>query len=360
MKTRMHQNQILHPALLLATLLGGMFMAPTLPAQPAVRQVDNRLLFVFDTSLEMKRRVPAVQAALKTMLATSTNNELRLNDSVGVWTFDNELHVGQFPLQRWQPDNAAVIATNINTFVARQKYSKKTRFDAFLPLLNQIVRNSERLTVVIFCDGDGEIYGTPYDSGVNQIFHQRQAERKKARLPIAVVLRSQLGKYVDCVVSFPPQPVTLPVFPPLPEPAPAPPKVVPAPPRPIVPPLIIIGTPATNRVPPPAAIPAPSAPTSLPPTPISATPNPPPPAVASTSAPAAASEVKPPDEASLTRAGAVPAQLKIDNSLLPRTNVVSPPAESSGIGRKGAWVLGVALLVIAGAVVMFRLGRAGR
>ncbi len=348
---------MLQPALLLAALLGGMFMAPALPAQPEVRKTDNRLLLVFDTSSEMKRRVPAVKAALNAMLMTSTNNELRPNDTIGVWFFDSELHAGQLHLQRWAPDNAAVIASNINVFVGRQRYSKKTSFDVFVPQLNQIVKNSERLTVVIFCDGDGEMHGTPYDSGVNQIFHQRQAERKKARLPIAVVLRSQLGKYVDCVVSFPPQPVTLPVFPPLPEPAPAPTKVAPAPPRPSVPPLIIIGTPITNRVPPSAPQPAPQpAPPAVTPAPA----NPPPLAVTSTPAPAAVAEVKPPDGAPLTRAGAVPSQLKIDTALLPQTNAVSPPAEDSGIGRKGVWVLGVALLAVAGGVVMFRLGRARR
>ena len=169
-----------------------------------------------------------------------------------MWTFDQELQAGQFPLQRWKPDNAATIASNITAFVGGQRYAKKTSFDALMPLLNQVVRSSERLTVVIFCDGNGEIHGTPYDTGINQIFQQRQGERQKARLPIVIVLRSQLGEYVDCVVSFPPQPVSFPAFPPLPEDAPAPPKLAPAPapPRPSVPPLIIIGTPATNRVPP--------------------------------------------------------------------------------------------------------------
>ena len=123
------------------------------------------------------------------------------------------------------------------------------------------MQGSERLTVLIFCDGKGEIHGTPYDTGINQVFQQRQKERQKARLPIVIGLRSQHGQYVGCMVSFPPEPVSLPEFPPLPENAPAPPVVnAPAPPPPIVPPLIIVGTTITNRVPPPQPKPAPANP----------------------------------------------------------------------------------------------------
>ena len=111
--------------------------------------------------------------------------------------------MGQFPLQRWVPENAATIASNIIRFVAKQHYSKKTSFDAVRPYLNRVVHDSDRLTVLIFCDGEGEITGTPYDSDINRIFKQQQAERKRAREPFILVLRSQLGNYVGCTMNLP-------------------------------------------------------------------------------------------------------------------------------------------------------------
>jgi hypothetical protein len=343
MKTRMYSNRMVTGAGLLALLLGGIFAVPALSAQPAVRNVDNRLLLVFDTSAEMKRRLPAVQKALDALLTNNMNGQLHSNDTVGVWTFDQELRAGQFPLLRWKPDNAALAASTINAFVGSQRYTKKTRFEALAPQLSQVVEHSERLTVVIFCDGDGELHGTPYDTGINQIFQQRREERLKAKLPIAIVLRSQLGEFVDCMVSFPPQPVSLPVFPPLPAPPP-PPKAAPppAPPRPTAPPLIIIGTPPTNRV--------------MPPPPVLS--NPPPVTVTSTPALSATREVKPPDDVSLTRTGVAPVQLKITPALLPQTNVISAPGEGPETGRKGMGTLGVILVVLAGGLVAFMLGRA--
>jgi hypothetical protein len=337
MKTQTHPNRMVRGAWLIALLLGGISIIPALRAQPAARKVDNRFLLVFDTSADMKRRLPAVQTVLRGVLAARTNSQLQTNDSLGVWAFDQELRTGQFPLQRWRPDHAAAIASNIAAFVVGQRYAKKTGFDTLMPALTRIVESSERLTVVIFCDGNGEIQGTPYDSGINQIFQQHQGERQKARQPVVLVLRSQRGKYVDCVVSFPPQPVGFPAFPPLPEDVPAPVQLAPAPPRPAAPPLIIIGTPPTNRVPP--------VPSQPPPT------NPPPVTVASTPAPMV---VVP-----LTPTNSVSAQLAIVPAVPSPTNAVAPPVESPGISRIGAFFMGMAFLAVAGGLAfsLFRFLR---
>ena len=350
MKTPMHQNQMVHRPFIFAVLLAGIFLVPAARAQPAAPNVNSRLLLVFDTSSDMKRRVPAVQQALNDILAASTNEQLHSGDTLGVWTFDQEVQAGQFPLQRWRPDNAAVIASNITAFVGSRRYSKKTGFDMLQPMLNRVVRDSERLTVLIFCDGYGEINGTPYDSGINRIFQQRQSERQKARLPIVVGLRSQRGQYTGCMVSFPPQLMNLPAFPPLPEAVPAPPVVANAPaPRSSAPALIIVGTTITNHVPPPAPKP--------PPMPKPALTNPPPLVMTSTPAPAVVNEMKPPAVGSLTQTSAVSAQPQIAAVPLTTTNAIAPPPESPGIGRKGALAIGVAFLAGGLTVFMFRRTR---
>ncbi len=346
MKTQTRQNKRVCRALVLTALLVGTFMAPALRAQPAAQKVDNRFLLIFDTSSDMKKRLPAAQKALNEILAASTNGQLHSGDSIGVWTFDQDLHRGQFPLQYWMPENAPMIASNITRFVSKQHYSKKTDFDALQPSLNQVAQGSERLTVLIFCDGKGEIHGTPYDPGINQVFQQRQSERQAERLPIIIGLRSQRGQYVGCRVSFPPQPVSLPEFPLLPEVAQAPPGAeAPAPPNlppSSVPSLIIVGTTITNQVPPSQPKPVPA--------------NSPPMIVTSTPAPAVANEGKPPDVMPWGQTSAIPDQPNITAVPLIPAKAATPPPESSGIGRKGALAIGVAFL--AGGLVVFLLRRA--
>jgi len=117
MKNQTQWNRILPGAWMFLALFGPMAAAPALRAQPAARKVDNRFLLIFDTSAEMKRRLPSVQKTLGDILATGATGQLRTNDTVGVWTFDQELQAGQFPLQRWRPDSGAMMASNINAFV---------------------------------------------------------------------------------------------------------------------------------------------------------------------------------------------------------------------------------------------------
>jgi hypothetical protein len=341
---------MVHCPFVFGVLLAGIFLVPAAQAQPAAPNVNSRFLLIFDTSSDMKRRLPAVQKALNDILAASTNGQLHPGDTIGVWTFDQDLRRGQFPLQHWEPENAAMIASNISAFVGSQRYSKKTSFDALMPLLNQIVRSSERLTALIFCDGQGEIHGTLYDVGINQkIFQQHQSEREKARLPIVIGLRSQRGQYTGCMVSFPPQPVSFPEFPPLTEAVQTPPMVTNAPaPRSNVASLIIVGTTVTNHVPPPAPKP--------PSVPKTALTNPPPMAVTSTPAPVVTNEVIPTAIMPSMQTSAVPVQLKIDAALLPRTKAITPPSDNIEISRKSAFALGAAFLAAAGglAVFMFR------
>jgi hypothetical protein len=363
MKTRTHPNQTGRRALLLTALLAGVFMAPAVRAQPAASKVDNRLLLIFEISSDMKPRLPAVQKALDALLTNSMNGQLHLGDSVGVWTFDQELHRGQFPLQHWVQANAPTIASNIVRFVSKQHYSKKTSYGALPPVMNQVVQGSERLTVLIFCDGKGEVHGTPYDSGINQIFQQRQEERQQKQLPIVVGLRSQRGQYVGCAVSFPPQPVSLSEFPPLPEVAQAPPvaeaPAPPSPPQSSVPSLIIVGTNIASQGAPPLPKPVP---TNLPPaTNLLPVTNLPPMTVTSTPPPAVANTVNPPDSVPLVQTSAVPAQSNFTIAALIPAKAAKPSPEISGIDRKGALAFGVVFVVafLAGGLVVFIL-RQGR
>ena len=246
---------------LAAVLLAFVFMIPAVRAQPTEQTVQSRFLFIFDTSKNMKPRLEALQKCLNTLLATSLGGQMHAGDSMGVWTFNQTLQTKGFPLQNWNPENAVSIASNMVKFVGAQHYGKSTHFEVLQPSLNRVVQNSERLTVLIFCDGEGKISGTPYDDAINQVLHEKLAEQKNARQPLVIVLRSQLGQFVAANIGLPPQLVSIPGFPPLPlpPPPPAPTPTNPPPPAPMVvgQPIIIIGKKPPASVPPPATNPPP-------------------------------------------------------------------------------------------------------
>jgi hypothetical protein len=347
MNIKMHRNNFILSARILALVFFGFFLVPASRAQPTEATVQSHFLFVFETSGDMRSRVEAAKKALNTMLATSLNGQLHAGDSMGVWTFSQDLRAGDFPLQSWDPSDAVMIASNMTKFIDGQHYAKSGRFAALQPLLNRVVQSSERLTVIIFCDGETPISGTPFDAGINQAFQEKLAKQKSARQPFVIELRSQLGQYVNCAMGFPPQPVIFSGFPPLPEapPAPKPTNAPPPAPAPVVPSLIIVGTKVESKATQSQMAPTNLAPVNSPPL-TNQPPAIPPPVVMPTNMPTAAS-IAP------TNTPAAPPTNQVATKIIAAAagNSPIPPPGNPGIGSIGkiSLIAGAGLL---GAIVV--------
>ena len=347
----MHMNHLLHHrvcrALWLALSIAGILPVQNLRAEPPTASPDERYLFVFDTASTMKKRVPMVQKVVNEIFLTGMHGQINRGDTIGAWTFADQTHTGRFPLQSWLPEDAAVTASNLNAFVKSQHYAKQTHFESLMPVIDQVVQSSERLTVLIFCDGNGEIAGTPYDKEINELFKRSRPERQQNGQPMVIVLRSQQGQYVGCRGDLPPQQINIPPFPPLPVPtheievATNPP--APAAPRAPTPPLIIIWpkhTVALTNRPPPAtntsssdAIPA-TAPQETGSNPATTPPT------ASTEIPAVQTSTNPAAAPSNVAAQAI-------------TNQVAASTAGPGADNNGMILIAVALLGVAGLLAFF-------
>jgi hypothetical protein len=347
-------------------LLAALMLLAYLPARAAL---EERWLLVFDTSWAMKKRLPATETAVKEMLATSIAGQLHEGDTVGVWTFDQQLRLGEFPLITWQPGTAAATISNLVTFVHKHRYKDQdeTNLMVLQPVLGRVIDDSERLTVVIFFDGYGEINWTPYNDSINQAIRQNLAKQKGARQPFVLLLRTQFGKFVGSSVNFPPDGITLPPFPAPPNAAkplfsnPPPPEpvapIAPAAPKPLpLPALVIVGTtvgtnpavppPVTNVAPVPAVtnLEVPSV-THLTPTvgtnpavgekPVKKVS---PPAVEAAPASNAPARISPVTNPPATNA--------------PATNAPAATALAGG-GAAGWWLMAIGVLVAAGLVISF-------
>jgi hypothetical protein len=244
-------------ACLLALLVATTFLPASRAQTSQPRQrVENRVLLIFDTSSAMKKRVPDEVRGIKRLFALTLSSQLQRGDTIGVWTFDQNLRTGEFPLQYWQPEDINTICSNVITFVENHHYSKTTSYEKLMPKLISVMESSPRLTTLIFCDGETPIKGTPVDNSINGIFQKNKSLMRKDREPYVLVFRTQFGKDVGSTINTAVT-INVPQFP-LP-PAPPPPPVIPPPspmPASTVPPLIIIGRGAGTTVPPPAPAPA--------------------------------------------------------------------------------------------------------
>ena len=302
------------PVAMLALLAVTVFL-PALRAQTSERHVKNRVLLIFDTSSAMKKRLPEEEKGIQKLFALNFSSELQPGDTIGVWTFDQNLRAGEFPLQYWQTGEINTISSNIVTFVEKHHYSKTTSFQKLMPRLYDVMNSSPRLTTLIFCDGEAPIKGTPVDNSINADFKNNEAAMRKDREPYVLVFLTQSGNYVGSTISTADS-INMPQFP-LPPAPPAPVVEAPPMPEPTVPPLIIIGRGSDTNVPLPAPPPAP---------PQEQTPPPPAPAPAGSSLIIKMPPPPPATNTSIRETNVVPATAEAaPTNVAPPPEVMSPP-----------------------------------
>src|SRR6266566_4603618 len=221
---------------------------PPLQAEPEAAKrpsPTNRYLLIVNTSHSMGPRAEGSLRAVQQLLESAMNGQLRRGDTLGVWTFNQDLYAGRFPLQHWSPGDQRGIELRTLAFLQKQKYERRASFDKVLPAMDSLVEDSEFITVILVTDGDEPIRGTPFDDQINLLYKQWRDEQEKARQPLLTLLRAKDGRLTDYSVNAPPWPLELPPLPPelqntqsaKVEPPKAPQKVQP----PRAPPLILSG-----------------------------------------------------------------------------------------------------------------------
>jgi hypothetical protein len=205
-------NSRLRPwmSLWLAGAIGASSWAQTnRPAPPP----GNRYLLVVETSRAMAPRLDGTLQVVADLLNSGMAGQAERRDTIGLWTYNNDLHAGQFPLQDWSPGVRTNVAARVQGFIRAQKFEKKAQFDKVMPGLQQVVRDSEYITVIIISSGDAPLRGTPFDSRINQFYSTWRAQLQKARMPFIAVLRAQKGLLADCSVNATPWHAELPALP---------------------------------------------------------------------------------------------------------------------------------------------------
>jgi hypothetical protein len=308
----------------------------------------ERFLIIIEASSDMEKRALNVQRSVGLLLSRTLREELQRGDTIGLWTYDQELHTGKFPLQRWLPTAGKEIILATVQFVQQMHYARQARLDPVMAQLKSLVADSDKLTVILISSGNEAPTGTPFDEQIAEVFKLNVSEQRKQAMPFVTILRSLHGKFVGFKVNTPPWPFEVPAYPVqaetvLPTPAPTnattPAKAEAAPRPPAAKPIIILqpaSAPAerTNTLLPASSPPAPSV-VKSPPT--EAPPNPP--AVAAVTPPPVEMPIAPPP---VERTSSPPAQ---PPSPVPSPATVAPvqPAMKTPV---------VPILIGAGVVVL--------
>jgi hypothetical protein len=173
---------------------------------------SNRFLFIVETSSAMKNFRDDEMKIVGDILVSSANAQMRVGDSVGLWTFNEEVY-SDLPAQAWTADNHDEVIRRTLTFLQNQHYGKSAKFNQALSDMQDVIHASDIITVILVSSGHSKITGTPFDKEINTLCKETLAEMKRSPKPVVTVLQARQGKIVRYTVSAPPWPVVIPEVP---------------------------------------------------------------------------------------------------------------------------------------------------
>ena len=156
--------------------------------------VPKRYLFIVENSREMQPRARAVFDTLKSLLDATTKTQLRPGDTLAIWTFNDTLNPMWFPFQEWSPEMKLPLAIRVASFSQAESYDKQGNIDKALAQMNQVIRASPDVTVILITSGQGEIRGTTFDAEINKSLKQSSGQQDKANMPVVTSLHGSEGQ----------------------------------------------------------------------------------------------------------------------------------------------------------------------
>jgi hypothetical protein len=176
---------------------GGTQTVQTVP--PKYGTVSSRFLLIVETSRAMGHRSDATMKTAGSLLYSGFNHQIKQGDTVGVWTFNDQLYTGRMPLQRWSTPLLHGIVDDTLKFLKAQKYEKQPTFSSVRPALDKVIKESEFITVILISSGQAAVSGTPFDDKINELYNNWKGDQEKERMPFLTVLRAKRGTIISYV-----------------------------------------------------------------------------------------------------------------------------------------------------------------
>jgi len=170
--------------------------------QPPERRMENRFLFVIDTASAMKSRKQGVAEAVNGLLESGMKGEVRKGDTIGLWTYSDRLDA-DFPMEVWSDEKRESILKEVREHVDHLRYEKHAHLEKAMPSIAEVVKSSERLTIIFIFDGSDLIKGTSFDKDINDLHKRYGREFRNASEPFVTILSARKGFFFDYTINYP-------------------------------------------------------------------------------------------------------------------------------------------------------------
>jgi hypothetical protein len=180
---------------------------------PKFGTISSRFLVIVETSHPMGRRSDATLKTVGSLLYSGFNHQIKQGDTVGVWTYNQQLSTGHMPLQRWSKPLQHEIVSGTLDFLKSQKYEKQPAFASVRPAIDKVIKDSELITVILISSGEDAMTGTPFDDKINELYKNWKVDQEKAKMPFITVLRAKRGRITGYAAVPAPWQIEIPAWP---------------------------------------------------------------------------------------------------------------------------------------------------
>lgn len=133
--------------------------------------------------------------SVQTLVESGLGGTLSDGDSIGLWTYEDALHSGGFPVLPWSAANAKKAGEALTGYLKKYKYQEKPDLEPVIRPLTELVMRSHSLVVLHYSTGTQPMYGTPFDQAINLFQLGQGKELDKSKVPVLVTLIAQRGEF---------------------------------------------------------------------------------------------------------------------------------------------------------------------
>ena len=156
----------------------------------------ERFLFVVETSSAMEAFDHAGRQAVFDLIFSGVGGRMQPGDTLGIWTFSDEVRGGVYPMQVWTPEKKLQLASQAGKFLETQKYEHKGRLDHAVPKILSQIFGVKDLNVIIISGNEVAWKGTTFDGEINQSYRAKAPASRSAKRPLITALAGRKGDIV--------------------------------------------------------------------------------------------------------------------------------------------------------------------
>ena len=171
---------------------------------------ENRFLLVVDTSTAMRQFKHEGRQFVFDLLFADLSQLMQPGDTFGVWTFNQEVSGGVFPMQVWQPAQKIDLASKVTLFLQLQRYEKASRLGAVWAKLLAQINTIKDVNVVIVTSGHTQLGEVGLGETFQPIWEVKAALAQNLKQPMVIALAARKGQIVNWAISTANEPLDFP------------------------------------------------------------------------------------------------------------------------------------------------------